>query len=109
VTLKFTYSCPPAPQVEIIREVPGTIYTPEPGSGIHHLGYWADDVTAASAALEAAGAPLEAAGPGPDGRLVWAYHRPEGGPRYELVDSMAKPMMEAWWSGAGFEIPADLA
>ncbi|HET6951515.1 MAG TPA: VOC family protein [Acidimicrobiales bacterium] len=99
VTLRFTYSRPPGPQVEVIQEVPGTIYVPEPGSGLHHLGYWVDDVDAASAALEAAGAPLEAAGPSPDGTLMWAYHRPESGPRYELVRSDAKPMLEAWWNG----------
>jgi catechol 2,3-dioxygenase-like lactoylglutathione lyase family enzyme len=105
VTLRFTYSRPPGAQVEVIQQVPGTVYMPEPGSGLHHLGYWVDDVDEASSALEAAGAPLEAAGPGPDGKLMWAYHRPEHGPRYELVHSDAKPLLEAWWNGADLDLP----
>ena len=41
--LRFAYSAT-EPRLEIIRSVPGSLWVPAPGSGIHHLGYWSDDV-----------------------------------------------------------------
>ena len=33
-----------APRVEVIQSVPGTLWVPAVGSGIHHIGYWSDDI-----------------------------------------------------------------
>lgn len=94
--LRATYSCAPGPLVELIEEVPGSHWTAVPGSGLHHLGYWADDVEAESAALVAAGLPFEAAGLGQNGGLVWAYHSDGVRPRIEIVSRAAKPNLESW-------------
>jgi len=43
--LVFTYS-KTEPRVEVIQSMPGTLWVPAEDSGIHHLGYWSDDVAA---------------------------------------------------------------
>ena len=80
VDLRFVYSRT-EPRVEVIRTAPGSLWEPAAGSGIHHLGYWSDDLTADSEALAAAGFAFEAGGLQPDGSLLWAYHRSPVGPR----------------------------
>jgi len=99
VDLLVTYSCGPGPLIEVIQAVPGTHWQPVAGSGLHHLGYWVDDIGAESAALIAAGMPLEAAGLGPDDQVVYAYHYDEHSVRIELVDRAMKPFIDAWISG----------
>lgn len=98
VELLVTYSCGSPPLIEVIQAVPGTHWQPVAGSGLHHLGYWADDIKAESAALSAAGLPLEAAGLGPDDQIVYVYHYGEGGIRIELVDRAMKPVIDQWSS-----------
>ena len=92
----FTYSLN-GPRLEILRSVPGTVWQPS-SSGIHHLGYWSDDVAADSAALSAQGYEREIIGPGPDGVPMWAYHRHPTGPRIELVTRSVLPMFENYWA-----------
>ncbi|ADP83370.1 VOC family protein [Pseudofrankia inefficax] len=96
ITNRFTYSVN-EPRLEIIRPIPGTVWTPS-NSGAHHLGYWSDDVVADSAALVALGMPLEVEGVGPDGLPYWTYHRGTQGPRVELVSSAIKPGLEGYWA-----------
>ena len=50
--LRFTYSMT-TPRVEVIQSIPGTLWMPAVGSGIHHLGYWTNDVAADAALLVA--------------------------------------------------------
>ena len=64
VELRFSYSMD-APYLEVVRAVPGTPWEPAAGSGIHHLGYWSDDIAADSAALDGRGFTREAAAVGP--------------------------------------------
>ena len=96
VEFRMTYSRN-APRVEIVAMIPGTLWMPA-DSGIHHLGYWSDDIAGDSAALRASGCMFEANGVGPDGNPFWSYHRHPAGPRIELVSTALKPMMENWWS-----------
>jgi catechol 2,3-dioxygenase-like lactoylglutathione lyase family enzyme len=81
VPLRMVYSLD-EPRLELIQEVPGTIWTASGGNELHHVGYLVDDVVAASAELAAQGHPLEArsmaAEPG------FHYHR-TGGVRTEIV------------------------
>ncbi|WP_081438253.1 VOC family protein [Pseudofrankia asymbiotica] len=96
ITTRFSYSVN-EPRLEVIRPIPGTVWVPA-DSGVHHLGYWSDDVPADSAALAAQGMPLEVAGIGPDGQPYWAYHRGADGPRIELVSRSIKPGLEQYWA-----------
>jgi hypothetical protein len=86
------------PRLEIVRTVPGSLWEPAAGSGIHHLGYWSDDVAADSAALAEEGYAVEATGVQPDGVPYWAYHRGASGPRIELVSRTIQAGLEQYWA-----------
>ena len=73
VPMRFAYSMD-EPRLEILQSVPGTLWTAT-SSGIHHLGYWSDDVNADLETLVAGGHELEARAPLPDGTALWAYCR----------------------------------
>ena len=97
--LRFTYSAT-TPRVELVQAIPGTLWVPAIGSGIHHVGYWSDDLPADSALLEAHGYLTEAKGVRPDGSAAWAYHRSPSGPRIELVSRQLQPGLEQYWGAA---------
>ncbi|OHV35806.1 hypothetical protein CC117_19270 [Parafrankia colletiae] len=84
VRLRMVYSRD-EPLLELIEQVPGTIWMPSPGNPIHHLGYFVDDITAASRALVDAGVPLDACGTGPIRPSGFAYHTTAAGLRIELA------------------------
>lgn len=86
------------PRLEIIRSIPGTIWVPVEGSGLHHLGYWSDDVSADSRELEGRGLVAEAVGTSPDGTPYWAYHRGPTGPRIELLSRQLEAPLQATWA-----------
>jgi hypothetical protein len=96
VDFRFRYSRN-APRIEVLQSQPGTLWTPAEGSGIHHLGFWSDDVVGDGAALEGSGYGLEAAGVDDEGNRFWAYHRGTEGPRIELVASAIRPRLERMW------------
>jgi len=98
VDFRFRYSRD-APRIEVIQSQPGTLWTPAAGSGIHHLGFWSDDVVKDGDALEQSGYALEAAGTDGRGTRSWAYHRSPLGPRIELVGSAIRPLLEQMWGG----------
>jgi hypothetical protein len=83
------------PSIELIEEVPGTIWTRNPHSNLHHIGFWSDRLTADSASLGAAGCPLQLCGrDGDDAPVSFAYHRDEElGVRVELVDASMRDAM----------------
>jgi hypothetical protein len=88
------------PRLEVIQSIPGTLWMPAAGSGVHHLGYWSDDVVRDSAELERRGIVREAAGILPDGSPHWAYHRAADGPRIELVSTeLQVPLGQYWTTG----------
>jgi Glyoxalase/Bleomycin resistance protein/Dioxygenase superfamily len=101
IPLCFSYSMT-EPRVEVIRTIPGTLWTPAAGSGIHHLGYWSDDVPGDSERLSARGYEEEAAGVTPDGTAYWAYHRHRQGPRIEIVSRQVQPMLQKYWDTGTF-------
>lgn len=103
VDQRFSYSTN-APRLEIIQSIPDTLWMPAAGSGIHHVGYWSDDVARDSAALEERGLRREAAGTRPDGTIYWAYHRAASRPRIELVTTELRPTLEQYWATG--KIPA---
>ena len=89
VPFKFVYSMQ-APHLELVQEVPGTIWTARPGGAAHHLGYWVDDLAAAASGLEAAGYRLEAR-PRGDELSSFAYYLDPSGVRIEVVDRALFP------------------
>lgn len=97
LNLRLAYSVS-EPRVELVQQLPGTLWEPAAGSGVHHLGYWSDDVGADGARLEAAGFAHEASGVAPDGSPVWAYHRSASGPRIELVSRALQPLLASLWA-----------
>lgn len=97
IDFQFRYSRS-APRIEVIQSQPGTLWTPAPGSGIHHLGYWSDDVARDGWALEQSGCVMEASGIGRNGSRPWAYHRGVHGPRIELVSVALRPLLEEMWA-----------
>jgi catechol 2,3-dioxygenase-like lactoylglutathione lyase family enzyme len=98
------------PRVEIIQAVPGTVWVPA-DSGVHHLGYWSDDVESDLATLEASGMPYEVKSFNPDGsgKLLWAYCKGQAGPRIELVSRAMKPFIEYWFATAAASHDAEIA
>ncbi|MFG3293840.1 VOC family protein [Streptomyces sp. NPDC048179] len=95
--LASTYSMS-VPRLELVRSVPGTLWQPAADSGVHHLGYWSDDVAADSAELARRGYATEAVGRRPDGTPYWAFHRGPTGPRVELVTRALQPVLEQYWA-----------
>ena len=90
------------PRLEVVQAIPGTLWS-RASSGIHHFGYWVDDVAATIKALEAAGYVLEAAGKRPDGQPYWAYlcgpaESAAAGPRLEVVSRQLQPTMERYFA-----------
>lgn len=94
VPFKFVYSIE-APHLEIVQEVPGTVWTAGAGGAAHHLGYWVDDISAAVGALEAAGYQLEARPAGPE-LSTFAYLLDPTGVRIEIVDRATFPDFPAF-------------
>ena len=97
IPLRFVYSRN-MPRVEVIQSIPGTLWVPAAGSGVHHIGYWSDDVARDAAELERRGFGAEATGTRPDAPPSWAYHRSPTGPRIELVDRALQPGLEQMWA-----------
>lgn len=97
IDLRAWYSTT-APQLEVVQSIPGTVWIPAAGSGVHHIGYWVDDVAAASTALVDAGYTLEVKGLRADGSTPWAYLRGPEGPRVELVSTQMRPVMDAYFA-----------
>jgi catechol 2,3-dioxygenase-like lactoylglutathione lyase family enzyme len=101
VPMRMAYSGT-VPRVEILQTVPGTIWVPA-DSGLHHLGYWSDDVESDLATLEASGMRYEVKAFNPDGSgtLLWAYSKGRTAPRIELVSRAMEPFIAYWFATAG--------
>jgi hypothetical protein len=86
VRFRVAYSLEGPPYIELIEEVPGTLWVP-PDSGAHHIGRWSDEVRSDAAALDTAGCALVAwAESDRPGAWRWAYHRNPAGGYVEIVD-----------------------
>ena len=94
IPMHMTYSMD-EPRLEIIEAVPGTLWMPA-DSGIHHLGFWSDDVDGDVAGLVAGGMTLDVTGLFPDGSTMWAYCSAPGRTRTELVSRAMQASMNGW-------------
>jgi hypothetical protein len=97
--VRFVYSLD-APHVELIQQIPGTLWMPAPANAAHHLGYFADDIAATAQRLVDLGYELEAAGI-LDGvsPAMFAYLKDTAGVRIEIVDRAQIPDFPAMLRG----------
>jgi lactoylglutathione lyase len=100
ISMRMVYSGAD-PRLELLQTVADTVWTPA-DSGVHHIGYWSDDVESDLATLESNGVSLEVKSYNPDGSgtLLWAYAKGPTGPRIELVSRSMEPFIAYWWSTA---------
>lgn len=99
-TSTFVYSLQ-APHLELIQEAPGSPWIASPGSAIHHLGYFVDDLAESARLLERNGFTFEAtAGTGPGALALFAYYVNGSGTRIELVDRALFPDFPAFLRSA---------
>jgi hypothetical protein len=86
-----------APHLELIEEVPETVWVCNEHSNLHHIGFFVATLGVSSDRLTAAHCPLELCGR--QGSVVpsrFSYHRDPLGIRLELVDDGLRPSMEEW-------------
>ena len=88
------YSTGP-PHLELVQEVPGSVWVCNEHSNLHHIGVWTDALPTDSARYSELRCPLQLCGhEGDDAPMQFAYHFDPLGVRVELVDAAMKPMME---------------
>ena len=99
--LRMTVSREVAPQIELVEAQPGTPLEAARGTGLHHLGYYVDDLRGESYRLASLGIALASAGrangEAPDG---WVYHSMSDGTVIELVDRERAPLRKMLTDGA---------
>ena len=84
-----------APRIELIEELPGSVWECNEHSNLHHIGFWSDSLAADVAAFVAARCPLQLSGRDGDTAPVQsAYHRDPLGFTVELVDIANQPLLE---------------
>ncbi len=82
------------PHLELILEVPGSLWECNEHSNLHHIGFWSDDLAADGARLAGSGCPLELCGRSGDHVPVsFSYHRNGLGVRFEIVDGDMRQTM----------------
>jgi len=87
------YSVEP-PHLELIQEVPGSVWVCNEYSNLHHIGFWSDDLIADSTDLAGSGCPLQLCGrAGEEAPASFAYHRNDLGVRIEIVDAAMRDAM----------------
>ena len=98
--MRLTYSAQPA-HVELIEEVPGSLWSADAGLRGHHIGLWSTDLAGDSARLAALGLPLHTHGLNDDDSIAtFAYHETPFGMYLELVDSAVKSFYSQWFASA---------
>ena len=90
---RFTCTVDGPVLIELIQQVPGTVWMPEAGAPLHHLAYWTDELAARRDELVRRGLRLEVSGP------TFAYLRSDAGLRVELMDRAVEPAWNAWLAG----------
>src|SRR4051812_42910964 len=83
------------PALELIEEVPGTVWLRNEHSNFHHIGFWSDHFESDTAALTNGACPLQLCGrDGDTAPVTFAYHRDsELGVRFEIVDAATRDAM----------------
>lgn len=85
------------PRLEVVRAIPDTLWQPAADGGIHHVGFWSDDVAADSAELERNGYVVEATR-SVSGTPFFAFLTAATGFRIELVTRAAHEGLSRCWA-----------
>jgi hypothetical protein len=94
--IAVTYSMQGPPYLELIEERRGSIWGAD-GFGLSHVGFWAEDLSAARRALEDSGLAARVHDAGPDGRPArYTYHPFAGGLWIELVHTSFRAQLADW-------------
>ena len=97
--LRLTYSIEGPPHLELIGEARGTPWEPT-GGGIHHTGFWVQDLRGTGLELARAGMRLEATYDAEDGGLLgFAYFTDANGFRVEILDDSRRKSFDDWLAG----------
>jgi hypothetical protein len=89
------------PHIELIQELPGTIWECNDHSNLHHIGLWSDAIADDSAAFDRMRCPLAlCARHGDVAPVQWAYHRDVLGFNLELIDAATKDEWQQFTFGA---------
>lgn len=100
IALRFTYSVEGPQHLELLEGAPGSIWDGRDQPGMHHLGYWSDDVAAETQMLADQGWSVLLGQRGPEhGYGAFTYVRPPSGLIVELVTTLVRPMFERWFAG----------
>lgn len=87
--------------LEVLGAQEGTPWNP--GHGLDHVAYWADDLAATASRMEAAGFNREVTYQSDDGEPNgFTYHRAPSGLRVEHVDGSRRPAMMGWIAGGEY-------
>jgi hypothetical protein len=83
------------PCLELIEELPGSVWVRNEHSNLHHIGFWSQNLIGDSTALAGSGCPMQLCGrAGDQAPVSFAYHHNELGVRIEIVDSAMSDAME---------------
>jgi hypothetical protein len=94
ISLKLCYSTK-APHLELVEERPGTPWTCNEFSNLHHIGFFSDSLASDARQLEGGACPLEICGrAAEEAPRMFSYHRDPLGVRFEFVDGASRTMME---------------
>jgi hypothetical protein len=89
----FCYSAD-EPRLELLEEVPGSLWVRNEHSNLHHIGFWSDDLPVDSARITGIGCPMQLCGrAGGDAPVSFAYHGHDLGIRVEIVDASLRDIM----------------
>ena len=106
IQLALTYSVEGPVHLELMSGPVGSIWDGSEQPGIHHFGYWADDVAAETERLMAQDWTLElAASPPDEGYGRFTYLRSPSGVLVEPVSTASKTRFERWWAGGSLTDP----
>jgi hypothetical protein len=85
------------PRLELIEEVPGSVWVCNDHSNLHHIGFWSDDLPGDSTQLNQVGCPLQLCGrAGDEAPVSFAYHYNEFGVRIEIVDASMRDVIASF-------------
>lgn len=101
VEFRLAYSAEGPVHVELVQQIPGTLWVTDQPAVLHHLGYWSEDIASDGESLAAGGMQLVMAHePGQGGQSLYRYYQSPLGLYVELVDAAFRPAMEDGWAAA---------